>query len=70
MRRYKVIHRYSKTAIIFRVKPVSERIPKGFLSELDGVIQSKNLENAARSLRLILIRSFKDAGFVWKVPEQ
>jgi len=65
MRRYKIIHRDSKTGMNLRVKPEGGGHPFGF-SELDGVIQSENWLTASEALRLILIKALKDAGFVWK----
>jgi len=61
---YKVIKRETKTGINFRVKPVNTQHPFGF-KELEGDIQSENIEQAADLLKRLIKNSLEQRGFSW-----
>jgi hypothetical protein len=65
MKFYSVICRDSNTGANLRVVPQEGSYPQGF-EKLDGQIQAANIQDATHTLKLILIKGLKDAGFVWK----
>ncbi|HUV52903.1 MAG TPA: hypothetical protein VMW64_07495 [Dehalococcoidia bacterium] len=62
MKFYKVIKRESKTGINFRIKP--EGTPHFGWKELDGAIQARNIEQAAKAFKQIINGSLAQRGFL------
>lgn len=65
MRYYKIACRETTAGLNFRVVPALGWPGQGF-KKLDGEIQSANLNDAAKTLKAILIKGTTAAGFVWK----
>lgn len=61
MRFFKVIKRETRKGINFKVKPANHQHPFGF-EQMDGAIQSENLDQAAAVLKTILKNALAQAG--------
>ena len=65
MRFFKIIKRETKKGVNFKVKHASHQHPFGF-EEMDGVIQSENVDQAAIVLKTMLKMGLAQAGFRWR----
>ena len=65
MRYFKIIKRETRKGVNLKVKPANGRHPFGF-EELDGVIQSENVDQAVIVLITILKKGLAQAGFRWR----